>query len=294
MTRHPQHPADGGMTGPLVGVDNYSFHRLLGEVRAGERTPEAPTWTWVEALDAAVDAGADVVALETCFMTRSECRTVLEGRGGGRTMISWGHPHGLAYGTSPSAEEEARAWLHLAAELGHARMRIVIAHPHLREPGDGWAQARQAVPVLARLAGEAGRAGVALAIENHADVTSEQLAWILREVDSSALGACIDTANAVRVGDDAVAAAATLAPWALVAHVKDISSGAWHPTSGPTSVPLGEGVIPVGRVVDVIRDVADDCWFLVELGHLGPGRVDERAMVTRDVAWLRDRLSTHP
>lgn len=282
------------MTWPLVGVDNYSFHRLLGEVRLGEQRPVSPPWSWVQALDAAIDAGADVVALETCFMTRSDCRTVLAGRRDIRTMISWGHPHGLAYGTSPAAEEDALAWLHLAADLGHPRMRIVIAHPHLREPGDGWAQARQAVQALARLADEARRAGVVLAIENHADVTAEQLAWILDEVDSPALGACIDTANAVRVGDDAVAAATVLAPWALVAHVKDIAADAWHPSSGPTSVPLGEGSIPVGRVLDAISEVVDDCWFLVELGHVGPDQLDERAMVARDVAWLRNRLRTRP
>jgi sugar phosphate isomerase/epimerase len=248
----------------------------------------------VEALDAALDAGADVVALETCFMTQSDFRAACAVRRDSSIMISWGHPHGLAYGTSPTAEEEALAWLRIAAEMGHPRMRIVIAHPHLREPGDGWAQARQAVPALSRLAEVARQAGVVLAIENHADVTADQLVWILGEVGSPALGACLDTANAVRVGDDAVVAATTLAPWAIVAHVKDIAAGAWHPTSGPTSVPLGEGIIPVDQVVDAISAVRADCWFLVELGHLGPGKVDERAMVTRDVVWLRDRLGTRP
>lgn len=279
------------MPRPLVGVDNYSFHRRLGEVRAGESPPAGAPWSWEQSLNAAVAADAEVVALETFFMTLSDCRDVLARHRHLPSMLSWGHPHGLVYGESPEAEEDARAWLGLAAELGHSRMRIVIAHPHLREPGDGWAQARRAVPALARLAAQAERVGVALAVENHADVTVEQLAWILGEVDSRALGACIDTANAVRVGDDPVEAAIILGPWALAVHVKDIAAGAWHPVSGPTSVPLGEGTIATERVVAEIADVTDDCWFLVELGHLGLAQVDETAMVKRDIAWLRGQLA---
>jgi hypothetical protein len=57
-------------------------------------------------------------------------------------------------------------------------------------------------------------------------------------------------------------------------------------------VPLGEGVIAVADVVAAIADATDDCWFLVELGHLGPGDADEDAMVVQGIGWLRSQLSS--
>lgn len=276
----------------LIGIDNYSFHRQLGEVRPGEVQIAGLPWTWDMTIDAAIAAGADVVALETCFMSLSDCREVLSRPHGIVTMLSWGHPFGLEYGTSALAEEDARGWLRLAAELGHSRMRIVIAHPRLRDSSDGWDQARTSVPSLARLADEAHRVGVQLCIENHADVTAAQLAWILEEVGSPSLGVCFDTANALRVGEDPVEALSTLLRWVSVVHVKDIASDPWHESSGPTSVPLGQGLIAVAEVVSAIADTTDDCWYLVELGHLGGHQVNEAALVASDMASLRAHLAS--
>lgn len=275
-----------------IGIDNYSFHRLLGEVRPGECQVADPPWSWDMTIDASLAAGADVVALETCFMTLSDCRKVLSRPLEIVTMLSWGHPFGLEFGASALAEEDARAWLRLAAELGHSRIRIVIAHPRLRDSSDGWHQARKSVPGLARLAEESLGLGIQLCIENHADVTAEQLAWILEAVGSPSLRVCFDTANAVRVGDDPVEAVTTLAQWVSVVHVKDIASGPWHESSGPTSVPLGQGLIAVADVVSVIDHTTEDCWFLVELGHLGPHQADEAALVASDIGWLRTHFSS--
>jgi sugar phosphate isomerase/epimerase len=223
-------------------------------------------------------------------MPVDECRTVLADRADILGMLSWGHPYGLEYGASAAAEQDAVAWIALAAELGHRRMRITIAHPHLRTD-DGWSQARQSVPALRRLAEVASGYGIVLGVENHADVTAAQLLWLLTEVASPALGVCLDTANAVRVGDDPLLAAELLAPWVIAAHVKDIASEPWHARSGPRSVPLGTGSLPVAQVVDLLREAADDCWYLVELAQLGDRQVDEESWIARDIRWLREHLA---
>lgn len=277
----------------MIGVDNYSFHRLLGEVRPGESPPTSPSIAWPDTITAAARAGADVVALETCFMDRSSATRVLSEPLPVEVMLSWGHPYGLEYGASPEAEEDAAAWLATAAALGHRRMRIVVAHPHLR-PADGGAREVEAsVPVLRRLASAAASFGMVLAIENHADVTAVQLAWLVEEVGSSHVAVCFDVANAVRVGDNPVDAARTLAPFAVAAHVKDLAADAWHPRSGPTSVALGTGTMPLDEVLAELMAGGRDPWLLVELGHLGAGPVDELAIIAHDVSWLRNR-STPP
>jgi sugar phosphate isomerase/epimerase len=143
---------------------------------------------------------------------------------------------------------------------------------------------------IRRITAAAERASITLAIENHADVTAEQLLWIINEVSSERLRVCFDTVNAVRVGDDLQRAAEALAPYAVACHAKDIDSQPWHPLSGPTSTPLGDGVLPVEEAVRLIARASPECRFLVELAHLGPGDVDEQALIVEDLGWLRSTL----
>jgi sugar phosphate isomerase/epimerase len=273
----------------MIGVDNYSYHRLLGEVRPGEAPSPHPPMAWQDTVTAAAAAGAEVVALETCFMDRASAARALSEPLPIEVMLSWGHPYGLQYGASPEAEEDAAAWLATAAALGHRRMRIVVAHPHLRPADGGQREVQASVPALTRLASAAAAFGIVLAIENHADLTAEQLAWLVAEVGSASLAVCFDVANAVRVGDDPVIAARTLAPISVAAHVKDLASDPWHPRSGPRSVPLGTGTMPLDAVLEELRNGGRDPWLLVELAHLGAAPVDELAMIAGDVSWLNAR-----
>ncbi len=277
----------------MIGVDNYSFHRLLGEVRPGEAPSAHAPMSWTDTIAAAAELGAEVVALETCFMDRAVASEVLSAPLPVEVMLSWGHPYGLEYGRSAEAEADAAAWLAAAATLGHRRMRIVVAHPHLRPADGGRREVEASVPALKRLASAAADVGVVLAIENHADLTAEQLAWLIGAVGSPSLAVCFDVANAVRVGDDPVEAARILAPLAVAAHVKDLSADPWHPRSGPTSVPLGTGTMPLEAVLAELAGGGRDPWLLVELGHLGAEPIDELEVIAHDVRWLRDH-STPP
>ncbi|MDI1289824.1 MAG: TIM barrel protein, partial [bacterium] len=173
-----------------VGVDTYSYHRRLGEVRPGESAPAGPLWSWRDALDVSRRAGADVVALETCFMgapDELDTTDLTAGPESCEVMLSWGHPYGIEYGASPEAERDLLSWLGVAAQCGHRAMRIVIGHWQVRDTVSPWPQVRGTVPALRRLAASAAREGVVLAIENHTDVTAEQLSWLLDEVGSPSL-----------------------------------------------------------------------------------------------------------
>lgn len=290
----------------LIGVDTYAYHRLLGDVRDGEVAARDRLPDWLAAVEAGAAAGAEVVAIQTHATTPAEAERRLAdwqagvGRSVGpgwhprRLCFSWGHPAGLEFGRSAAAEADARRWLELAGRLGHDRMRIVVGHRDLvRDPaGDG--DLHEALPAVARLVEAAEAAGVVLAVENHADLRAAQLARLCERIGSPRLAVCFDTANAVRVGDDVLAAADLLAPRIVMAHVKDVRPEGWRDRSGPVSVPLGEGVLPVRMVVERLRSggaraagAGLDLWLLVELGHLGDRDVDERALVRADLRQLR-------
>jgi sugar phosphate isomerase/epimerase len=279
-----------------VGVDSYSYHRLLGEVRPGE----SPSRTRLPDGGAAVIAearslGADGVSLETCFLGppgEPLVRELVAVAGPLELVFSWGAPNGLEFGRSSAALADLLHWIEAAATHGTRTLRIVVAGPELRgrEPIED--QLARTVGPLAEAAAAARSAGLDLAVENHGDLTAAQLDALLDTVGDPALGVCFDTANALRVGDDVVAAAALLAPRVRMLHVKDVEAptASTDHVTGPCSVRFGTGVVPLAGVLDLPALRGFDGLVCVEIGQLEPG-ADERELVADALAWLRGRPS---
>lgn len=266
-----------------VGVDSYSYHRLLGETRPGEQPPARlfPRGS----LSVVAEARAlelDVALLETCFLGDAADFApdeYLAEAGRLQLGLSWGAPDGLAFGRRPSALDELLAWLPHAAALDLPLMRIVAGSPaQLGHRSDA------VVPLLRAACDGARDFDLVLALENHGDFTAEGVERILEQVGDERLRVCFDTANALRVGDDVVAGARRLSSAIDVIHVKDCA-GLWddHAT-GPVSVPPGAGVIPI----DDVLEACPEALACVELGQL-PDGADELSLVGVYVAYLRSR-----
>lgn len=298
-----------------IGVDSYSYHRLLGEVRQAEPPPRAAPFRRgsLDVLDAIRATGAELASLETVFLPapgRVDVPALLDAAGPLELAIAWGHPDGLAWGADAAARSELLAWIRLAPRLGVRLVRFVAASPRLRGAGSPGEQLDSTARAVRRALEEAGAAGVVLAIENHGDLTAAMLAELLDRCPG--LGVCFDTANALRVGDDPVAAAALLASSVRMVHLKDCEPAPAHgPLTGPRSVPYGVGVVGVEAVLRELSPLlggagmgggasagggvvaaggggaAGGIPVCVELAQLGPEVDDERAMVADGVAWLR-------
>jgi sugar phosphate isomerase/epimerase len=269
-----------------IGIDSYSYHRLLGEVRPGERDP-GERIDGVEALmREMVDAGAEVLSLETAFLAPADIdveRTVAAAEGR-EIAIAWGHPLGLHWGSRPDMLEDLLGWIALAPRLGVKIVRCVAAGPALATVPTAERGAATVV-ALARAVAVARDLGLTLALENHGDVAREELCSLLDAVPG--LAVCLDTANALRVGDDPVALAHATASRVAMVHLKDVADPvAADPLVGPASVAHGEGVIDLDGVLDALGPPAT-MPVCVELGHLGGGIIDERRLVRDGVAWLR-------
>jgi sugar phosphate isomerase/epimerase len=278
-----------------IGIDSYSYHRLLGEIRPGEPPPSSRLPDGGAAVIAEARAlGVDGVALETCYLGApgAELARGLAGEADGLELVfSWGAPNGLCFGASDEGLADLLAWIEAAAAAGTRTMRIVVAGPALRGREPVAEQIRRTVEPLRVAAGAAREADVVLAIENHGDLTAGQLRRLLDDVGDPALGVCFDTANALRVGDTVLAAAHALAPRVRMLHLKDVEAlapGA-DPVAGPRSVRYGTGVVPLRGVLDVLAAAGFDGLACVEIAQLGPGD-DERELVAHSVAWLRERL----
>ena len=274
----------------LIGIDSYSYHRLLGEIRAGEEEPPGAQWTTEAVVDHAVRLAVDGVSLETCFLPApdSPATAELAVRAAGLELVfAWGHPHGFEFGASRTALDSLGAWLEAGARVGCRLVRCVAASPAFRGRAPVEEQIAATVAPLRAAAVEARRLGLTLVLENHGDLTASELLELLERVDEG-VGVCLDTANSYRVGDDPVEAATLLAPLTRMVHLKDVEriGHATDPVAGPRSVPFGEGVIPIMEILDQLVHAGFDGLVFVELGQIAPGQ-DELEIIEASVDWLR-------
>ncbi len=279
-----------------IGIDTYSYHRLLGELRPGEETP-GTSWNGdpSEQTAQARELGCDVVSLQTCFLGRPQAldpKQLQIGAGLPQPLLAWGHPEGLAFGRAPArAVDDLLRWIELSAALGGSPLRLVVGGPRLRGREPFADQLARTAPQLRRVAADAAALGVQLAIENHGDLASDQLLELIEAAGAPGLGVCFDTANAARVGEDVVAAATRLAPLVRMVHLKDVEAPATarDPVAGPSCVPFGTGVVALEEVLAALAEpIAAGAPVCVEISQVRPGD-DELELVARSVRWLQAR-----
>ncbi len=179
--------------------------------------------------------------------------------------VNWGDDF-FANGGEQPTDRFADFTERLCRPLG-ARTVGVVSPVHAgrwkRTPALAEQQERIAA-ALSRLAPVAEAGGVRLAVENHADYRGHELAVILERVDSAAVGAKLDTGNALAAVEDPADAARALAPFAFATHVKDVRVEA-EPWGRKAEVPE-TALIPGGLLV------------MLEVG-LGQGHVDFDAVL---------------
>lgn len=284
-----------------VGIDSYSYHRLYGEFRAGERVLPGPAWPLqpTAVLEHARHLAVDVVYLETCYLPAPEAidEGTLAPAGPVSVGFSWGHPwpaqrfHGLDGGRSPGAESELARWIATAARLGEPAMRITLGSPASRGTESSAELVARLIDPVRRAADRAGEVGLALAIENHGDLRAAEVMEVIERAGRPNLGVTLDNVNLIRMGDGMLEGTRLLAPRTLLVQLKDHLGGDPTVWGGPVCTALGEGVADLEGVIAVLEQARFDGPVCIELASLGSGPVDEIGMIERSVAWLRSHVS---
>lgn len=104
-----------------------------------------------------------------------------------------------------------------------------------------------------------------LAVENHKDYRTDELAALMKKLDSEFIGVCLDTGNNIALLDDPQETARVLASWALTVHLKDM--GVEESADGflLSEVPLGQGRLDLKAVVGVVRKANPKARFNLEM-----------------------------
>jgi 3-oxoisoapionate decarboxylase len=161
--------------------------------------------------------------------------------------------------------------LALAAQVGARAVRTTISQclegDRSQYGRPGWKDHLEAlVKPLRRAADVAQDVGIPIGIENHQDLCSWELRWLIEQVNSPRCGAVMDCGNALAVGEHPAAFLERIGPHLVHVHLKDYVV---HPTpSGWRFVrcALGGGVIDWPDLVARFDAVAPDVMGCIELG----------------------------
>ena len=278
-----------------VGIDSYCFHRLFGEVYPHQFRQDA-LLNMEDFLAYAKSLDVDGVSLESCFFPSFEpeylaqVKQWLDDYQFDR-VYAWGHPDGLEGGKSEAEFESMLKHIDHAKAIGADVMRVVGSSLMFRfEPHEP--QLEKLATMFKQAVREAEAQGVKLAIENHIDYNSDEILWLLKEVDHPSFGVNFDSGNFLRVLDDPVKAMEKLAPYVLATHIKDmlpvkgVAVDEWYFFS---CVPTGNGLIDNQRIAQLLVDHNYQGFFAVETDTLHPNYAfKEMEVVAQSVQELKN------
>lgn len=110
-------------------------------------------------------------------------------------------------------------------------------------------------------------------IENHKEWLSDELVGILRRISSPHLGACVDFGNNLALLEDSLEVAQKLAPYAVTTHMKDMAVGESEEGFLLSEVPLGQGILPLAKILEALRRGRSDIHFCLEMITRDPLKV---------------------
>lgn len=145
-----------------------------------------------------------------------------------------------------TAEEQLSRMIIAATSLGSNVVRCVLGSGADRDPGPIEKHIANTVKVLHSVRQQAEKAGVKIAIENHAgDMQAWELKALVEGAGKEFVGGCLDAGNPLWTLEDPHVTLETLYPYVLTSHTRD--TAVWNTPEGSavTWVRMGEGNVGI-------------------------------------------------
>ena len=130
-----------------------------------------------------------------------------------------------------------------------------------------------------------------LAVENHKDLTSDELAQLMREFSSEWIGVNVDTGNNISLLEDPNHTVETLAPFAMSVHLKDMTVQPYEQGFQLSEVTCDSGFLDLWRMVAVLSKANNSLRFNLEMATRNPLLIP--CLVDDFYATFPERKATH-
>ncbi len=275
-----------------LGLDSYSFHRFYGETTAWEQLPSTK-WSLADFLDFCTQEDIKIASIQTSYMPDdneviAEINKWKAEDQEREVVFTWGHPNGYNGGKNLQAHQSVLHYLELAARVGATQMRIVLGN---QKNFIDSIEERSAIlrPLLREGAERASTLGIRLSIENHADFPVMRLVELIESVGNPALGLCLDTGNARRVGDNQFELLQTLdLTRVFMIQLKETLCLPGHeaPTGWWPTVYYGQGDTRADKCLEILRERNFVDPIVIELSNLNTG-LDEITVAKQAITFAR-------
>ena len=289
----------------LLGLHTYSFYlHGIGQAWAGFELPWPRQMSTLELFDEAVRMGLDGLHLDDGVLENlkapylKEVGAAAADRG---LYLEYNFSmdlDGMGIGIQHDLHEAIATAASLGADIVKVSMdlkrpRPVSAsrfHPQVMEKLKDFAERLKASAPAAEAA------GIKIAVENHCDSFSEEILWLLDRVDHPAVGACIDTVNALMVMEDPMQAIENLAPRAYTNHFRDDRIQFQRYGFKLTGTAVGEGDIDMQRAYEIIktrsnmRRINIETEMEIPLDNMQKALQMEKDTIARSIRYCREVL----
>ena len=109
-----------------------------------------------------------------------------------------------------------------------------------------------------------------LAVENHKDLTSDELAALMRKLSSEWIGVLVDTGNNLALLEDPQTTLTALAPFAASVHLKDMAVQTSDDGFLLSEVPLGTGALDLPLMISTLQKANPRIIFNLEMATRDP------------------------
>jgi sugar phosphate isomerase/epimerase len=247
----------------LLGLHTYSLYlHGVGQAWADFKLPWPRQLTTFELFDETVHLGLDGLHLDDGVLESldpaylQEVNAAAEERGLYLEYNFSMDMGGMGIGIQHDLDEAVATATALGADIVKVSMDLKRPRPvsASRFHPDVMEQMKSFATRLKASAPAAEDAGIKIAVENHCDSFSEEILWLLDLVDHPAVGACIDTVNALMVMEDPMQAIENLAPRAFTNHFRDDRIEFQRYGFKLTGAAVGQGDIDMKRAYDIIKN----------------------------------------
>ena len=137
-----------------------------------------------------------------------------------------------------------------------------------------------------------------VAIENHCDLWSDEVIWMIEQIDHPLVGACLDTMNAQNMMEGIASCIDKMAPYTYCCHFCDTKIIVDPDGVHSYGCTLGEGSIDLIRVMNTLRREAPPELDTIDLEiemplsmyTLEAGREEEIKAMRKSIQYLHDVL----
>lgn len=123
---------------------------------------------------------------------------------------------------------------------------------------------------LARVEPVARKHRLKLAVENHKDLTSDELALLMREFSSEWIGVNVDTGNNLALLEDPRETVESLAPFAMSVHLKDMAVQPHETGFLLSEIACGDGFLDLRGIVSALARSNHDLRYSLEMATRDP------------------------